>query len=361
MKDTNALKFLFVAVMLLVTFWTRSGRTDTSEIYAAAVAKEEVTTPTVVNTVAEFAAPPEEMEVASTSIPQEEPKPLPVERAPVISPLASVARPLIYPKTNFDVRANALHDIVTGRLAAFAIADISTSDEVYSEGATKHWPIASITKLMTAIVATEKIGISKKVTISQNAADTPGSATNLFTAGQVFTVDDLLMALLQISRNDAAVALAESYGMDGFIAEMNAKALRIGMRDTRFSDPIGLSASNVSTPVDLEKLISYIYKNEPQILKTTRESAKTIKEVTSGRNIPLPNENRNEFVGESNFLGGKTGLIDESGGNLLTVFSVSKHPILIIILGSDNYNDRFEITTQLLSWLTDNYAITASN
>lgn len=364
MKDINALKFLFVAVMLLVTFWTRSGRIDVSEIHATAIAKEEVTVPTVANAVAVFAAPPEEVLVASTSTPEGETKPLPTERVqsrfvksePIISPPASVARPLVYPKINFDVRANSIRELTAGKLSSFLISDLLSGEEVYSQASLRRWPIASLTKLMTAIIATEKIGLTKQVMISQDAVDTFGDAGGL-QAGEVFTVENLLKPLLLVSSNDAAIALAESFGKNEFMAAMNEKAHELHMSEaTHFVDPIGLDSRNQSTPVDLEKLIAYIYMNEPQILRITREREGKIKDIAKGAVIRF--QNINEFAGESGFLGGKTGFIDESSGNLVSLFSVAGRPILVVVLGSDN---RFEVTRQLLNWFTGNYAITSGN
>lgn len=350
--NNNALKFAFVAIMLLVTFWTSDGVGDTSEKRIVANVSQSAI-PTVTNTI-DVLVPAKEDATASLAAVNEPPK-----DAGAVTMPSLAARPRIYPKTNFDVRANSLHEIVNGRVAAFMIVDLETGEEVFSQNATKNWPIASLTKLMTAVIATEKIGVTEDVSVSQTAVDTFGEAGSL-AEGMKFKVSDLLKAMLQVSSNDAAVALAESKGQESFIAEMNMKARELGMSDaTRFVDPIGLDSRNQSTLVDLQKLIAYIYEYQPKILSASRTATDRIKDLAKGKTISLTNINDFARLKEfSNFLGGKTGFIDESGGNLVSVFSVSKRPMLIMVLGSD---ERFEITRQLLNWFTTNYAITSGN
>lgn len=209
------------------------------------------------------------------------------------------------------------------------------------------WPIASLTKLMTALIAVENIDLNKEIEISEKAVKQNSGTTGDFKAGEVYKAEDLLKAMLILSSNDAATALAESFGEENFIFLMNQKAVELKMTETKFIDPTGISSSTQSTAEDLSKLVDYIFYQKPEIFNFTKEPIISISEIKSGQQRVYRNINEFAFAGQDNFLGGKTGFIDESKGNLISLFSdpYGRGPILIIILGSDN---RFEDTKTLL-------------
>lgn len=211
----------------------------------------------------------------------------------------------------------------------------------------KHWPIASITKLVTAVVAMQNIGPNTEVVIGQEAVDAIGDSGG-FVAGEHFQVNDLVKAMMMVSSNDAAVALASHYGEVQFVAKMNNLAEQLGMEDTYFVDPIGLSVENKSTIQDLLKLIAYIWENERVILNMSRQSTDIIVDTMVGRVRQLISINA--FANRSDFLGGKTGMLPVSDGNLISVFSVPgvSEPVVITIFGS---KDRFGETANILSEL----------
>lgn len=218
--------------------------------------------------------------------------------------------------------------------AASAIVKyLTTNESVFTLNPYQQWPVASLTKLMTAVIAREEIGPDEKVTVSAAAVETEGGAGSLV-AGRAYSREDLLRALLKVSSNDAGVALAEHIGPERFIRLMNERAVAIGMYNTRFFDPTGLSALNQSMVSDLEKLVMHISNRHPAILALTTEK--------EGGNI-------HPFVDRSNFLGGKTGFIDEASGNLISLFNHSGRPMLIIVLGSE---DRAADTQALYSTYT---------
>lgn len=183
----------------------------------------------------------------------------------------------------------------------------------------QQWPIASLTKLMTAAVALENFSADEKIAVSESAVATEGNAGNLI-IGRIYSLPDLLGHLLKVSSNDAAVALAEHLGEKKFLDAMNEKAAELKMRSTRFFDPSGLSSLNQSTLENLEKLVSYIYYRHPEIFSITREKEGNI----------------HPFAGYENFLGGKTGFIDEANGNLISLFNHQGRTLLIIVLGSED-------------------------
>lgn len=216
----------------------------------------------------------------------------------------------------------------------------------------KRWPIASISKLMTVVVAEEKIGFNSKIKMSAEAIATYGTSGE-FSEDEIFSSRDLIKAALVVSSNDAAAALAESYGKADFVNEMQKKAKELGMYQTTYLEPTGLSYVNQSTISDLEKLARYIYKTHPDLLEISRQKSVSITDLKSGKARKIFNVDR--FAGEPNFLGGKTGFIDEAGRNLLAFFNEDGQAVLTIVLGTD---DSFVATEKLVSILkscrTDN-------
>ncbi|PIR44177.1 hypothetical protein COV23_01320 [Candidatus Wolfebacteria bacterium CG10_big_fil_rev_8_21_14_0_10_31_9] len=208
--------------------------------------------------------------------------------------------------------------------------------------ADNHWPIASITKLMTAMIVYENMNLEKNITFTSSSASVDG-VTGDFKVGETFKISDLISSMLIFSSNRAAEALSQDFGRDKFMDLMNKKAKELSMMDTNFYDPTGLSMNNQSTPNDIFKLVSYIYNVHPEILKITRQIKTYITEINSRKRRTILNIN--EFVGTANFIGGKTGFIEESKGNLVSVFNVDNQLIITVVLGSQN---RFGETKKLL-------------
>ncbi len=212
-------------------------------------------------------------------------------------------------------------------------------------GTNQRWPIASITKLMTATIALEKFSPSQQIFFNDKIIFTEG-ASGGFQSGEFFTAIDLVRSLMVVSSNDAAMALAEAYGYQNFIDVMQVKAVELGMRETTFYDPTGLSFLNQSTVEDLEKLVKYVFDKHPEIFSFSRERALFIGGKRYLTNI-------NEFAGQSDFVGGKTGFTDDASGNLISLFqdlSAGETPLLVIVLGTD---DRFGDTRRLLDYFNN--------
>jgi len=229
------------------------------------------------------------------------------------------------------------------------VKDLDSQKNLYSFGTEKRWPIASISKIMTALIALEKIGPDKIQTISQTALDTEGIAGDLKLNERYF-IKDLVRIMLFVSSNDAAVSIAEFYGQENFIKEMNTKAKELGMIETKFFDCTGLSVINQSNAEDLTKLTQYILKNRPEIFEFTKTKELSVVELSG--NLVKFFTNINYFGGQTDFLGGKTGFIESSEQNLLSLFNYKGHKIFIIILGS---RDRFADTQKILSWVKNSY------
>lgn len=217
------------------------------------------------------------------------------------------------PKTNLPELPPGIN------LESAVVVNLATRFHFLEINADRRWPMASLTKLLTAVVALENFG------------DQP-------------RVKELVERMIIISDNAAAEQLANLAGnRPKFIERIRAKAQEIGMVNTSVFDPIGLSFLNQSTIKDLEKLVDYIAKNQPLVFQLSRQPAV----VVDGKKL----SNINRFAGQPRFLGGKTGYTDEASGNLISIFQYRGQPILIIVFGTAGYEERFDQTELLLKWL----------
>ena len=194
-------------------------------------------------------------------------------------------------------------------------------------------PIASLTKLVTAVVSREGMSVDANVKVDKKALSTYG-ATGKFKEGSVFTLKEITYPLLITSSNDAAEAIAEAYpgGRKFFLANMNSWVKKIGAYNTYFEDPSGLSPNNVSTAKDLAIIAKYIYSYFPDIMSITRQKQATVRSVSW--------TNPTHFLNMSNYIGGKNGFTDEAGRTNISFFEIERGgnriPMVAIILGSVN-------------------------
>lgn len=217
----------------------------------------------------------------------------------------------------------------------YLVKNISTEEVMFEKNSYNRWPIASVTKLMSALIASQEVDQDNVITITKEMEEAVG-VYHSFAEGDRYSVADLLRAMLVFSSNDAAYALADTVGKDAFVSKMNAKAKELGMSQTSFFEPSGLSYLNQSTARDVYLLLRYIHRVEPSILEMTRKQTVTLLERSSGEKKTF--KNIDVFAGQKDFLGGKTGYIDESGGNLVTLFGKNGTMYFVAVLGSD---DRF--------------------
>ena|GEM_PF-1487788 len=229
------------------------------------------------------------------------------------------------------------------------VMDLSSGNEIISIESSKRWPLASLSKVMSSVVALENIDSEKEITISVSAVETEGTAGNLV-AGNIFTAHDLVTAMMVVSSNDAAVALSENMESGRFVELMNAKAKELGMNNTHFAEPTGLSSLNQSTLSDMSRLMSYVWKSHQELFVTSSKTKAYIKELSSKKRKELVNINA--LSSRSNFLGGKTGYTDDARQNLVSVFSFDKRPIGIMILGAE---DRVVEADKIINFLKNGY------
>ncbi len=224
----------------------------------------------------------------------------------------------------------------------------SGSDKIlFNKNCHTKLPIASLTKLMTAVISFENYDLSKTIKVSEEAVLQDGEFGKIELNKEV-TVNDLLYIMLIQSSNHAAFILSE--GMEGFefVRLMNEKARELEMDGTFFVEPTGLSAENVSTASDLVKLAKYILANHPKISEISR-----IKEYDlPGYGVLTNTDDLLEEIPE--IIAGKTGFTLEAKGCLLLLLDNSeKNSFLInVVLGAD---DRFEEMKKMIEWVNTAY------
>ncbi len=266
-----------------------------------------------------------------------------------VATVSTVSNPIAW-YMFYPISSEAAPEIQT---QAALVADLQTGEIYFDLNSGKRWPTASIAKFMTAAYAVRNMDLNSEITLAEN--DFPldaGDTSKGLKPGDVYRLKDLLSALLLSSSNEAAEAIANSYGREDFIAGLTATAKEWGMTSTYFADPTGLSAADQSSAGDLRVMALKIYEAYPGILRTTREKSAVITEVNSGRRETL--KNINLLAGQSWFLGGKTGYTDEAGGNLLTLITHEGRPVAVVVLGS---SDRFGESEKLINWFRRNYRL----
>lgn len=237
------------------------------------------------------------------------------------------------------------------RARAAIVMDTESRLILYSKNLTEKRPIASLTKLMTALVFLEtKPDLGEPLILQyEDRADRGGKS--LFRAGETFHLMDLLYAALMSSDNLATKALARSTGLSSaeFVARMNLKAESLGLSATRFADPTGLDQQNISTALDCAKLLMFALEDS-LIAKLTATKQHTIRSLIRRRKIVLQNTCR-LLNYRSEILGAKTGFIKRSGYCLVTcAVNSSGKKLTFVVLGAPSNYSRFRDMQRLMDW-----------
>ena len=206
--------------------------------------------------------------------------------------------------------------------------------------------IASLTKLMTAIVVMENYDLNAIVEISSSAVKREGSNGDLRPSESI-TVRSLLDIMLIESSNDAAFALAQQ--KNNFVSLMNKKAEELELDGTHFTNPDGLdSPNNHSSALDIAKIFGYLINNHPEMFEILK--TKNMVVYSADGKIEHRLESTNELLGKTDeVIAGKTGFTDEAGGSLILLI---KNDIITVVLGSPN---RFGESEKLINWLKTAY------
>jgi D-alanyl-D-alanine endopeptidase (penicillin-binding protein 7) len=241
------------------------------------------------------------------------------------------------------------------RAAAAIVFNPENGQVLWEENAQDKRSIASITKVMTALVFLEDApDLSQEITIQRS--DVYAASTTYLRANERVTLDNLLHLTLIASDNAAARALARVShgGAAAFVERMNEKALELGLESTTFADPSGLNPDNVSSAYDLSRLISFASADErlSPIMRTVEYRVST-----SRRSFNIHSTNR-LLGGDVDVLGGKTGFISKAGYCLATLLRLpqSNHQVAVVVLGAESNVNRFWETRHLFNWLSEKAA-----
>lgn len=262
----------------------------------------------------------------------------------IVSPLPSLLVNTFYKEAeaheywqpNINNRTNTESSVEITAKGAIAY-DLTTDKLLYAKNHDTRLPIASLTKIMTAVVAMENIDINSEITITDNAASVGENAMGI-TKGEKIKVENLLYGLILNSGNDAAEALAEGskFGRESFLHLMNKKAEDLGLNQTRFTNPSGLEGDGeqYSTAEELLILTRYALQNDDfaRIVETVE---KNIPQSSAHKAFYLYNQT-NLLTTYPGVKGVKTGFTDEAGMCLVTYLDYKGHRIIAVLLNSQN-------------------------
>lgn len=246
--------------------------------------------------------------------------------------------------------------------ASALVIDVRRGEVLYEKQADSQRPLASITKLMTALVAREVVEAGLVVPISNEAVGQAGDSG--LTAGERFSIEKLTDLTLLTSSNDGAYALAAVAGKSfdsedpaiAFVQAMNIRAGELGLTDTSFRNPTGLDlteseAGAYGTARDVATLLEYILANYPEILEETTKSDTYIADLSGGSHSA---SNTNSVAAAiPGLIGSKTGYTTLSGGNLAVAFNAgADRPVIVVVLGS-THSGRFSDVLRLVEATKD--------
>ena len=216
---------------------------------------------------------------------------------------------------------------------SFLVGSPETDEIFFSRRPNEKLPLASMTKLMTAVSALSTLQATATISMSTTSASYYPVSTN-WHAGERLSLHNALELLLLESDNNIAWAISEQ--IPDFVNIRNRETQRIGLNDTVLVDPAGLSYENIGTTYDLFVLLSFIERNHPEILTITREVPPIYFTTASGTPIIL--KSRNLFFNDPNFLGGKTGTLPRIGQNMIAYFKdpIRGKTVVYIVFGSQN-------------------------
>jgi D-alanyl-D-alanine endopeptidase (penicillin-binding protein 7) len=253
------------------------------------------------------------------------------------------------PRYTIDEAGALVPDV---RAEAAIIYNPANGEVLYQHNALDQRSIASITKVMTAVVFLENDpDLSARYTIAPS--DVRAASTTYLRRGYEVSAEDLLHLLLIASDNAAARALARvsPLGSEGFIARMNAKAVELGLEHTTYTDPSGLLSDNVSSAYDLARLITYVSGDEriASIMRKQRHA------IQVGRTqINIHSTNQLVMGGDVDVQAGKTGFIRKAGYCLATLLRLPQGgpEVAVVVLGARSNAGRFWETRHLFNWLS---------
>lgn len=243
----------------------------------------------------------------------------------------------------------------------YVVIDVASGELLASQKATSPQAIASITKLMTALVILEQKPDWQMEVEMSRVDETVGAFPHIYRGEKVKFID-LWKSALVSSDNNSIVAMIRALGIskNDFVELMNDKALELQMHNSRFADPTGLDENNLSTALDVARLLhSALEKNE--IRESVLQGKYQFEILSSGKNRVIYNTDIliDSFLNRKSYgyelMGGKTGFLYESGYCLTTQIKKDNHEIIIVVLNSDTIENRFQDVKVLADWVFSNY------
>ncbi|AOJ86373.1 MULTISPECIES: D-alanyl-D-alanine endopeptidase [Burkholderia] len=252
-------------------------------------------------------------------------------------------------------QAFGLHDTPDAlalRSSVAYVVDQNTGEPLFDKNSHAVVPIASISKLMTAMVVLDaKSPMTDQLEVTDEDRDYEKGTGSRLSVGSVLSREDMLHIALMASENRAAAALSRYYpgGRPAFIAAMNAKAKSLGMNDTHFENSTGLSSSNVSSARDLVKMVNAAYQY-PMIRQFSTDRTY---DVNTGKRNLVYNSTNALIRGNGSWDIGlqKTGFINEAGECLVMQATIHGRPMVMVLLDSFGKYSRFADAARLRNWL----------
>lgn len=246
---------------------------------------------------------------------------------------------------------HAVEDPLALKSSVAYVLDQDTNEVLFSKNPQAVLPIASITKLMTALVVVEAgLSLDEKLTVTQDDVDTEKFTRSRLAVGTTLSRGDMLHLALMASENRAAHALGRHYpgGLEAFVAAMNAKAQSLGMADTHYVEPTGLSSRNQSSAADLAKLVA-VTSQVPLLrdLSTSREARVALgKRLVQFRSTNGLLSNPLWDIGLQ-----KTGFINEAGKCLVMQARMAGRQLIMVFLDSSGKASRIADAERMRKWL----------
>ncbi len=257
------------------------------------------------------------------AVPSPSPSPAPTAASTIVARAVPTLRPIPLPAV--DAQEVALVNLDTGRF-------------LWQSNARAPWAPASLTKIFTAMVAVDLMGMNATVTVPASIQQLPGDSTFMgLTPGERLTVRELLYGVFLSSGNDAAETLAAGVtSRSTFLADMNAKAARLGLRTSHFTNPTGLSEPGLySSAYDLALAATYLESHYPGLVSIAATTSVTIPATATHEAFTLENINKLLHTYPGTY-GLKTGWTDVALGCLITTSSRGGHRLLAVLLGAPN-------------------------
>lgn len=249
-------------------------------------------------------------------------------------------------------------EITARSIAAVEILPGEPSRHLLIKNSDHPYPIASITKLMTAMVAVDQYDLDHQIIASSQAANQIGNIP-LIREGDQLSVRDLIYLTLMESNNGAAYALAEIQGVPAFVQQMNSKAAALNLTQTRFYTPTGLTGAsrvdNYSTASEITQMVAYLWQQPEYEIIRQALGADDYAIYDGTGAFYYRAVNNNQLLGEyTNLVGSKTGYLPSAGECLVSVFKKPEEEnyLIVVVLGSDH---RFEDTKRVVEWIPEAY------